>query len=128
MRRRAARPLFFIDLAMPRNIAPDVAGLANVFLYNLDDLAKIAEENLALRQAEIGPGPGVARRQGRRPLAAGGAAHRREPSGRITATAQGRGIPERINRRPPAASSGNRPTNAAQRAAASSSFLIGLLM
>lgn len=53
MRRRAARPLFFIDLAMPRNIAPEVAGLANVFLYNLDDLAKIADENLALREAEI---------------------------------------------------------------------------
>ena len=53
MRRRSHRPLFFIDLAMPRNIAPDVADLANVFLYNLDDLAKIAEENLALRQAEI---------------------------------------------------------------------------
>ena len=50
---RAARPLFFIDLAMPRNIAPDVAALANVFLYNLDDLAKIAEENIALRQAEL---------------------------------------------------------------------------
>ena len=53
MRRRAPRPLFFIDLAMPRNIAPEIADLANVFLYNLDDLAKIAEENLALRQAEI---------------------------------------------------------------------------
>ena len=53
MRRRAARPLFFIDLAMPRNIAPEVAHLANVFLYNLDDLAKIAEENVALREAEI---------------------------------------------------------------------------
>lgn len=52
MKRRAARPLFFIDLAMPRNIAPDVASLPNVFLYNLDDLAKIAAENLALRQAE----------------------------------------------------------------------------
>jgi glutamyl-tRNA reductase len=53
MRRRSPRPLFLIDLAMPRNIAPDVAELANVFLYNLDDLAKIAEENLARRQAEI---------------------------------------------------------------------------
>jgi len=38
---------------MPRNIAPEVAHLANVFLYNLDDLAKIAAENLALREAEI---------------------------------------------------------------------------
>ncbi len=53
MRRRATRPLFFIDLAMPRNIDPGVAALPNVFLYNLDDLAKIAEENLALRQAEM---------------------------------------------------------------------------
>ena len=53
VRRRGSRPLFFIDLAMPRNVAPDVADLANVFLYNLDDLAKIAGENLALRQAEI---------------------------------------------------------------------------
>jgi glutamyl-tRNA reductase len=53
MRQRAARPLFFIDLAMPRNIDPVVAALPNVFLYNLDDLAKIAEENLALRQAEM---------------------------------------------------------------------------
>ena len=52
MRRRAVRPLFLIDLAMPRNIDPGVADLPNVFLYNLDDLAKIAEENLALRQAE----------------------------------------------------------------------------
>jgi glutamyl-tRNA reductase len=54
MRRRATRPLFFIDLALPRNIAPEVADLANVFLYNLDDLGGIAEENLALRQAELG--------------------------------------------------------------------------
>jgi glutamyl-tRNA reductase len=53
MRRRPAQPLFFIDLAMPRNIDPEAAGLPNVFLYNLDDLAKIAEENLAQRQAEI---------------------------------------------------------------------------
>ena len=52
MRRRPLQPLFFIDLAMPRNIAPDVANLPNVFVYNLDDLAKIAEENLALRHAE----------------------------------------------------------------------------
>lgn len=53
MRGRAVRPIFFIDLAMPRNIDPAVAELPNVFLYNLDDLAKIASENLALRQAEI---------------------------------------------------------------------------
>ena len=52
MRHRPHLPLFFIDLAMPRNIAPDVATLPNVFLYNLDDLAAIADENLAQRRAE----------------------------------------------------------------------------
>jgi glutamyl-tRNA reductase len=53
MRHRASRPLFLIDLAMPRNIEPAVGRLPHAFLYNLDDLAKIAEENLALREAEI---------------------------------------------------------------------------
>jgi glutamyl-tRNA reductase len=52
MHRRPARPLFFIDLALPRDIDPAVAKLQNVFLYNLDDLAKIAEENRAARAAE----------------------------------------------------------------------------
>jgi len=53
MHRRPVQPFFFIDIAMPRNIDPGVAELPNVFLYNLDDLAKIAQENLALRQAEM---------------------------------------------------------------------------
>ena len=53
MKTRRADPLFFIDLALPRDIDPDVATLENVFLYNLDDLAKIAEENRAARAAEV---------------------------------------------------------------------------
>lgn len=53
MHRRPARPLFFIDQALPRDVDPQVADLENVFLYNLDDLAKIAEENRAAREAEI---------------------------------------------------------------------------
>jgi glutamyl-tRNA reductase len=50
---RPAEPLFFIDLALPRDIDAGVARLENVFLYNLDDLAKIAEENRAARAAEV---------------------------------------------------------------------------
>jgi len=53
MKRRAARPLFLIDLALPRDVDPAAAELANVFVYNLDDLAKIAEANLAQREAEV---------------------------------------------------------------------------
>jgi glutamyl-tRNA reductase len=53
MRRRPARPLFLIDLAFPRDVEPAVADLENVFLYNLDDLAKIAEGNRVAREAEL---------------------------------------------------------------------------
>ena len=53
MHKRPVRPLFFIDQALPRDVDPAVANIDNVFLYNLDDLAKIAEENRAAREAEI---------------------------------------------------------------------------
>jgi glutamyl-tRNA reductase len=59
MKRRAARPLFLIDLALPRDIDPAAAKQANVFLYNLDDLAAIAEENLAQREAEAAKGHAI---------------------------------------------------------------------
>jgi glutamyl-tRNA reductase len=54
MRRRPARPLLLIDLALPRDIESAAADLQNVFLYNLDDLAKIAETNRSAREAELG--------------------------------------------------------------------------
>ncbi|HEY4300236.1 MAG TPA: glutamyl-tRNA reductase [Candidatus Didemnitutus sp.] len=53
MRRRPQRPLFLIDLALPRDIESGAGEVADVYLYNLDDLAKIAESNLVRRQAEV---------------------------------------------------------------------------
>lgn len=53
IRSRAERPLFLIDLALPRDIDTAVEDIENVYLYNLDDLSKIANENLAARKSEI---------------------------------------------------------------------------
>jgi glutamyl-tRNA reductase len=49
--RKGDRPLFLIDLGIPRNFAADLADLDSVYLYNIDDLAGIADENKALREA-----------------------------------------------------------------------------
>lgn len=53
MRRQRRRPMFLIDIAVPRNIHPDVAGLEEVYLYDLDDLQAIAGRNLAARREEV---------------------------------------------------------------------------
>lgn len=53
MQKRRTQPLFFIDLALPRDVEASAVEQQNVFLYNLDDLAKIAEENRSAREAEI---------------------------------------------------------------------------
>ncbi|MGF1448532.1 MAG: glutamyl-tRNA reductase [Opitutales bacterium] len=53
MRKRRTVPLFLIDLAVPRDIEPSCARLPNVYLYNLDDLSDVANENLKLREAEV---------------------------------------------------------------------------
>ncbi|MBO4301660.1 MAG: glutamyl-tRNA reductase [Desulfovibrio sp.] len=49
---RKNRPMFFIDIAVPRNIDPDVNGLDNVYLYDIDDLREVVEENQAIRRDE----------------------------------------------------------------------------
>ncbi len=53
LRKRPARPLFFIDLALPRDVDTSVGELENAFLYDLDDLAKIADSNRAVRASEL---------------------------------------------------------------------------
>jgi glutamyl-tRNA reductase len=50
---RRHRPLLLIDIAVPRDIEPEVNFLENVFLYNIDDLQAIADDYLKQRQAEV---------------------------------------------------------------------------
>ena len=52
-RLRQHRPLLLVDIAVPRDIDPEVNFLDDVYLYNIDDLQAIAEEYLRLREEEI---------------------------------------------------------------------------
>jgi len=53
MRERPHRPLFLIDIAVPRDIADDVQQLENAYLYNIDHLEAIVRENLRSREHEL---------------------------------------------------------------------------
>ena len=52
MRLRPSRPLFMIDIAVPRDLDPAIADVPNVFLYDIDDLEGIVESNLEQRRRE----------------------------------------------------------------------------
>ena len=52
MRKRRQRPLFLVDIAVPRDVAGDVSKVEHVFLYNVDDLQSIVHDNLRSRQGE----------------------------------------------------------------------------
>lgn len=53
IKKRKNRPLFLIDISVPRSIDPEISKLDNVFLYNIDDLKSIADENLKSRLKEV---------------------------------------------------------------------------
>jgi len=52
LRARRGRPMFFIDIAVPRDVDPAVNTLENVFLYDIDDLHNVVQENRRERQHE----------------------------------------------------------------------------
>lgn len=52
MRTRRNRPLFFIDIAVPRDLDPALNDIDNVFLYDIDDLSQVVEMNRAEREKE----------------------------------------------------------------------------
>jgi glutamyl-tRNA reductase len=52
LRKRRGRPLFFIDIAVPRDIEPSVGQLEGAFLYDIDDLEHVVAHNRAERERE----------------------------------------------------------------------------
>jgi glutamyl-tRNA reductase len=53
MASRANRALFVMDLGVPRNVDPTAADLYNLYVYNIDDLTDIVEQNRRARQSEV---------------------------------------------------------------------------
>nr|NIQ02936.1 glutamyl-tRNA reductase [Nitrospinaceae bacterium]NIR56847.1 glutamyl-tRNA reductase [Nitrospinaceae bacterium]NIS87314.1 glutamyl-tRNA reductase [Nitrospinaceae bacterium]NIT84167.1 glutamyl-tRNA reductase [Nitrospinaceae bacterium]NIU46354.1 glutamyl-tRNA reductase [Nitrospinaceae bacterium] len=49
---RKNRPMFFIDIAVPRDIEPEVNDLENIYLYDIDDLQNVVNANIQERQKE----------------------------------------------------------------------------
>jgi glutamyl-tRNA reductase len=50
---RRHKPMFMVDLAVPRDIEPEVARLNDAFLYTVDDLGKVVQTGLESRQAAV---------------------------------------------------------------------------
>jgi glutamyl-tRNA reductase len=53
LKARRRRPMFMVDLAVPRDIEPEVAGLADVYLYTVDDLSSLVQTAGEKRQAAV---------------------------------------------------------------------------
>jgi glutamyl-tRNA reductase len=59
MARRKNRPMFFIDIAVPRDIEPSVNDIDNVYLYNVDDLQAVVAGNIKERRREAEKAEGI---------------------------------------------------------------------
>ena len=53
LKKRRHRPIFMVDLAVPRDIEPEVKALQDVYLYTVDDLAQVVQTGQASRQAAV---------------------------------------------------------------------------
>jgi len=71
MKARRNRPLLLIDIAVPRDIDPQVNFLESVYLYNIDDLQAIADNYLKQRQEEIAKCEAIIREKAQALLEAG---------------------------------------------------------
>ncbi len=53
LQQRRRRPMFMVDLAVPRDIEPEVRGLSDVYLYTVDDLSEVVSTGQSQRQAAV---------------------------------------------------------------------------
>jgi len=53
LRERLDRPLFIIDIAVPRDVDPGVNEMEGVYLYDIDSIRSVAEQSLALRRQQV---------------------------------------------------------------------------
>lgn len=53
MPRRKHKPIFFIDIAIPRDIDPEIGKIDGIYLYNIDDLQTVVSSNIKQREKEI---------------------------------------------------------------------------
>jgi glutamyl-tRNA reductase len=53
LKQRKHRPMFMVDLAVPRDIEPEVKALEDIYLYTVDDLAQVVQQGQASRQAAV---------------------------------------------------------------------------
>ncbi|RZI76314.1 MAG: glutamyl-tRNA reductase [Variovorax sp.] len=59
LKQRKHRPMFMVDLAVPRDIEPEVKALEDVYLYTVDDLAQVVQQGQASRQAAVAQAEGI---------------------------------------------------------------------
>lgn len=53
IRHRRGNPMFLLDIAVPRDIEPEIANIDNVYLYNIDDLQSVVSQNIDERTREV---------------------------------------------------------------------------
>ena len=82
MRPRRNRPLFIIDIAMPRDVEAAAGEIEQVFLYNIDDLQATVRENLARRASEVARAERSSPKRSRSSAAGSARAARSRPSSR----------------------------------------------
>ena len=52
VKKRLRKPIFMVDLAVPRDIEPEISELPDIYLYSIDDLQEITTQNIQLREQE----------------------------------------------------------------------------